>query len=783
MRGAVLAALSAAAAGAAVDVDLARGGGHVYDGHGGLSAGASSRLLYDYPEPQRSQVLDYLFRPKFGANLHHLKVEIGGDSQSTDGTEASHMHTRSDLDCNRGYEWWLLEEARRRNPKVQTFALSWAVPHWIGNDTYYSADNIDYHVKWLQCVQDKHPDVGNIDYMGVWNERQWGNPTWIKEFRSAMDAAGFKRTRIIIPDGRWSQDILTDMDADKDFAAAVEGVGLHYPCHNPHPEVQRDYGKKYWSSEDYSTEGTWTGAGCWGRLLNQNYVRMNMTSTISWGLIWSVYDDWPYFGNGLMYAMTPWSGYYSNMGPIWVSAHTEQFTEVGWRYVPGAAGMLEKGGSVVALASPDGADFTVVLEKLEGSCLRCAGQTTKVETVSIRISGDKGRHTKLAHWTTNETHQFVRAADVPVGADGTVTVECGKDSIVTLSTIFDAAHGTFSTPIPPQRDFPLPYSDDFEGRSVGSFPAYFSDNGGSFELSADPAAPGRQALKQAVTLPPMHNHWVNDVEPITVLGNKSWDGLDTSVKVYIPSGGASQQYVRFRSELTGQCIDVRGKGGAGTAVDTWTCVSDYNERFWLDPSTGHLVEHTTGNCVTAAKCGGSELCTAVCSAAAAANQTWTFNASGGAAGELELKGTGRCVTVASSALKAPLSLQPCGSAGKGALWTRTSPQVYAGVCHRVLGGGFAKQKTPALCLQLFLDGSWAVGDRMQAAKLAAGRTGSSGEGRWVTLRLAAANGLVNATVDGAAVATAVAAGTGAGRVALVSGWNVAYFDDFQVRRS
>ena len=68
-----------------------------YDGHGGLSAGASSRLLYDYAEPYRSQVLDYLFKPGFGASLHMLKVEIGGDSQSTDGTEASHMHGNFDI--------------------------------------------------------------------------------------------------------------------------------------------------------------------------------------------------------------------------------------------------------------------------------------------------------------------------------------------------------------------------------------------------------------------------------------------------------------------------------------------------------------------------------------------------------------------------------------------------------------------------------------------------------------------------------------------------------------
>eukprot|EP01052_Picozoa_sp_SAG31_P007155 SAG31_NODE_337_length_17493_cov_5.855755_18_plen_119_part_00 len=79
-----------------------------YDGHGALSAGASSRLLIDYPEPTRSSILDLLFKPNSGAAMHMLKVEIGGDGQSTDGTEASHMHNRGDLDCNRGYEFWLL---------------------------------------------------------------------------------------------------------------------------------------------------------------------------------------------------------------------------------------------------------------------------------------------------------------------------------------------------------------------------------------------------------------------------------------------------------------------------------------------------------------------------------------------------------------------------------------------------------------------------------------------------------------------------------------------------
>src|SRR2546423_1773225 len=54
------------------------GGGRVFDGVGAISGGGgNSRLLVDYPEPQRSQLLDYLFKPGYGANVQILKIEIG----------------------------------------------------------------------------------------------------------------------------------------------------------------------------------------------------------------------------------------------------------------------------------------------------------------------------------------------------------------------------------------------------------------------------------------------------------------------------------------------------------------------------------------------------------------------------------------------------------------------------------------------------------------------------------------------------------------------------------
>ncbi|MGC8639117.1 MAG: hypothetical protein ACP5XB_04480 [Isosphaeraceae bacterium] len=130
-----------------IPLDLATAGS-VFEGLGGVSAGASSRLLFDYPEPQRGEILDYLFKPQYGASLHHLKVEIGGDVNSTDGVEPSHMHTRNDENYHRGYEWWLMKEAKKRNPNILLDCLAWGAPAWIGDGNFYSRDMADYVAKF-----------------------------------------------------------------------------------------------------------------------------------------------------------------------------------------------------------------------------------------------------------------------------------------------------------------------------------------------------------------------------------------------------------------------------------------------------------------------------------------------------------------------------------------------------------------------------------------------------------------------------------------------------------
>ena len=133
--------------------------GRTFDGVGAISGGGgNSRLLIDYPEPQRGQILDYLFKPGYGAALQILKVEIGGDTNSTSGAEPSHAHIRGDLNCNRGYEWWIMEQAKARNPDIKLVGLPWGAPGWIGNGNFLSTDMINYLLSLAGLRQAARPD-------------------------------------------------------------------------------------------------------------------------------------------------------------------------------------------------------------------------------------------------------------------------------------------------------------------------------------------------------------------------------------------------------------------------------------------------------------------------------------------------------------------------------------------------------------------------------------------------------------------------------------------------
>ena len=136
-----------------------------FEGVGGISGGgATSRLLFDYPEPQLTSLLDLLFSPQVGAAFQTAKVEIPADADTTCGSEVAHRHDAADGgSCTRGYEGSFLAAANARRPGITSSSLQWAAPRFVGEagvdngDSLFTETNIDeYVLPWLRCMRDAY---------------------------------------------------------------------------------------------------------------------------------------------------------------------------------------------------------------------------------------------------------------------------------------------------------------------------------------------------------------------------------------------------------------------------------------------------------------------------------------------------------------------------------------------------------------------------------------------------------------------------------------------------
>ena len=146
--------------------------------------------------------------------------------------------------------------------------------------------------------------------------------------------------------------------------------------------------------------------------------------------------------------MSPWSGHYEVNPSIWTSAHHCQFMSIGWHLLQGgSSGLLPGGGSYVAARSPNGSAFTLVVETLQGNCLRCHGGSTAAQDLVFSLAGGlPGPGAVLQVWQTTQDAPFVRLADAAVAGDGTLSLHIPADAMVTVSTIATAGHGVPSAP-------------------------------------------------------------------------------------------------------------------------------------------------------------------------------------------------------------------------------------------------------------------------------------------------------------------------------------------------
>jgi hypothetical protein len=576
---AVLPSLAAAAPNATTTTIPVNGsqGGRTFDGIGAISGGGgNTRLLTDYPAAQQGQILDYLFKPGYGADLQILKVEIGGDTNSTDGAEPSIEHTKGALDCNTGYEFWLMEQAKARNPNVKLYGLAWGAPGWIGGGNFWSTDMINYLVGWLGCAKQ---DGLTIDYLGGWNERGY-NISWYEQLRSTLDADGYSAVRIVGADSDWS--VANDVAGNPSFANAVNIIGTHYPCGGDGGSADsctasptaEGTGKPLWASENGSQDMN-TGAPALIRSITRGYLDADLTAYINWPLVAAIYPNLPYATVGLITAPQPWSGNYSVGTSLWATAQVTQFTQPGWQFIDTASGYLggnRANGSYVTLKSPNGKDYSTILETTTASA---------AQTANLSVSG--GLSTGTVHvYATNvnspsDATDFVHTQDItPVNGAYSLTLQPGY--VYTVSTTTGQGKGTATSPA--GGSLALPYSDSFDADATGSEARYLSDMQGAYQV--EPCADGRsgQCVQQLAPVKPIE--WQNDSDAYALLGDTGWANYTISSDVDLRQAGTVELFGRantqdrpqshqnaylFRVSNTGAwSIDKSDTGGTITAL-------------------------------------------------------------------------------------------------------------------------------------------------------------------------------------------------------------------------
>ena len=521
------------------------GGGRTFQGFGAVSGNGSSRLLTDYPEPQRSQILDYLFKPGYGASLQILKVEIGADTDSTSGSEPSSERQSSQVNCNAGYEWWLMAQAKARNPGIKFYALEWGAPGWLTGG-FWSQDNINYLLGWLGCAR-QHGFT--ISYLGGRDESGY-DKGFYEKLHQALRANGYT-TQVVATDDHNPPDywaVATDMKSDPAFSDAVDILGEHDVCvwrslyqHCNASQDALDSGKPLFNSEQ-SAEDYAVGAGPLARAGNRNYIDARVTANINWALTGSSYGDFPVAGTALTLADKPWSGYY-DVGPeIWVDAQTTQFAQPGWRYIDSASGYLSNGASYVTLRSPATGDYSTVIETMDA---------TAPETVQFQATGGLSAGT-VHQWSTDLSSAdpatwFVHDGDIqPAGGSYTVILQPGR--VYTLSTTTGQGKGSAAHAASPGSQFPLPLHQNFDGVADGQPAPYFSDVNGAFQ--AEPCGAGRPGTcyGQVITQAPIAWHGYTE-PPATIVGDPRWWGdYEVSADAMPPGTGYLELLGRVESQ-------------------------------------------------------------------------------------------------------------------------------------------------------------------------------------------------------------------------------------------
>jgi len=518
--------------------------GQVFEGIG--SVFSYEKLFYDYPEKQRNEILDYLFLPGYGAALQILKVEIGYDGNNTATAWPSHRRSlREAPNYTRGFVWWLMKEAKKRNPDIILSALHWGYPAYAVNDSL-KADFIFSFVDGAKKVHNL-----DVTYIGGNQNESVITPEVTILLRNLLNEHGYQHVRIVAADegARVKRfDVLRHLQENKRYADAVDVIGVHYKGRPASflPKQAITLGKDLWSSEDGG--GSYTNVNSGYHFADQLYklfYQLPFNAVAGWLATASAYDNMPWPNAGFIKAKEPWSGYYQISPHLWAIAHYTQFTKSGWEVLRPADGSLyadgQACGNFLAFADANRRDYTVVFNTYAENF---PNEGIDIVLEAKSLSG-KPMQLWKSDFTKSEDEWFIKQQPLKA-VDGMYRIHLAKNCLYTLSSLSDG-QGKGKAHPPRNHPFPLPYTDSFDHYLSGTMPRYFVDANGAFEVIRAASKQRGGVLKQVIEKAPRLWHWrsLPPAQPVTQMGDMHWKDYQVDTDVLLETAGTFCMAGRF----------------------------------------------------------------------------------------------------------------------------------------------------------------------------------------------------------------------------------------------
>ena len=584
-------------------------------GFGFISANNSSRLLMDYksesPEVYR-RLLAWMFSPDGPVRMHHLKIEMGADINSSSGTEPSTMRSSDEsADVTRGMGFQLAADVKAINPDVTLELLSWGAPGFV-NNAATDKEAYELRYKWFKKTLDAAYDTYGLkfDYIDPnYNERTV-DAKWIKYFSNKLKDEkkapyDYGKIKIVAADEDAAYNTAQNMLDDTDLLDAVDVIGIHYTSESDEntQRCKKIYGKELWYSEglppakmekyavnagEPGISGVNSVLDVAGRIVNMypcgGYTMYEFQPAIA-----AYYSGANYYPKQLVTANEPWSGYTEAGAGMYMCEHFSLFSRYGWQFVDSACYgdgvesqhvLTDTTNNYLTLTDPETGDYSTVFVN-NTSVQRNYSVTVKnlaQAGAAVRVWETRGPDGGEAYSDNYMKNTMSIQPTENEGGEYTYKLAVKPYSMVTVSTLEVTVPDL--TVEEQHKRLRLPYTDDFEYTgydesylaSRGGAPRYMTDIGGAFEVVSDNQR--GNILRQMISIDMRGREWGATPDPVTTFGDDTWANYGVTVDVkldkpqtrgYQPSSnyvGAGIRYINAAAagSKSGYWIKLRADG-------------------------------------------------------------------------------------------------------------------------------------------------------------------------------------------------------------------------------